>query len=96
MIPPKIQRAVRRLRVALAELPSLLPTHCQHCQEEIGDERVTLVTHRDGLAQTFCDMNCLVEFMWDEKIKDEIDLAVRRETNWLHKNVCPACKQRLR
>lgn len=97
MIPPKIRRGEARIRSALERLSELLPVRCRHCSKEVGPHRVTLIRHgEESHLVTFCDADCMAEFLWDTEIKDEIDRQVRKELNWLHKNVCPACKRRLR
>ena len=77
-------------------MPKLVE-RCLHCKFPIKKERVTLSYQREDVEQTnlFCSPDCMVEYLWDEKIRNEIDREVRKEMNWLHKQICPACRRRI-
>jgi hypothetical protein len=63
----------------------------------IGDESVKL-TYRQGKNKhtiEYCSSDCMIEHLYDEQIREEIDREVRKEFNWLHKQICPACRRRI-
>lgn len=72
---------------------------CYHCDLPAEREHIRL-THRflgeaDDVDLDFCSGDCLKEFLYDESIRDEIERRVKEEHNWLHKQICPACRRRI-
>jgi len=74
---------------------------CAHCSLVIKNETVTLEYRRKEETydrvhkRVYCSADCMVEALYDERIRDEIDLEVRKELNWLHKQICPSCRRRI-
>lgn len=74
---------------------------CAHCSSIIEKESVTLEyrlekeTYDYVRKKVYCSANCMVEALYDERIRDEIDREVRKELNWLHKQICTACRRRI-
>lgn len=77
-------------------MPKLVD-RCLHCRQPIKKERVTLSYQRGDVAQTdlFCSSDCMTEYLWDEAIHERIDREVRKEINFLHKQICPSCRRRI-
>ena len=72
---------------------------CHHCEKPVRGSYVRL-THESGrgppdVEMLFCDGDCMREHFWDEEITEEIDKKVQEERNWVHKQVCPACRRRI-
>jgi hypothetical protein len=73
---------------------------CHHCQLPIKNEYVRL-THGQQKDSTpdvdiyFCNGDCLAEHFWDERYAERLETEVKKEKNWLYKQVCPACRRRI-
>lgn len=53
------------------------------------------VGQRVDTELNFCSGDCLKDHFWDEGIRDEINKELSTEKNWLYKQICPACRNRI-
>jgi len=70
---------------------------CDLCGEVIVGSADSLT--RSGQTKHFCQGTCLDAYLREhcnDVIVGEVQKQVREEFNFIHKQVCPACKYRLR
>jgi len=71
---------------------------CDFCGELVAGEPD--IIRADGEEFHFCGRSCLNEYLFEnycrDKIEESVEARVREEYKLIHKQVCPACKYRLR
>jgi hypothetical protein len=70
---------------------------CDFCGSTCNGEHDSLT--REGVTRHYCRGGCLDKALreqFNDLIVKEVDRKVRGEFNDIHKQVCPACKWRLR
>jgi hypothetical protein len=75
---------------------------CDQCHADLDPRKVEVsMAYRPPTPNSFkkevdfCSWDCFQLYFFDEAIQKEIDRKVRREFNWLHKQICPACVRRI-
>jgi hypothetical protein len=72
---------------------------CHHCQKVCGEEIIRFShAYREGredLVLLFCSRECWEEH-FDLVPRGSRDGEVKKEMNLLYKQVCPACRRRIR
>lgn len=70
---------------------------CDYCGEVIVGRADSLT--RGGQTKHFCQGTCMDAHFrehYNDVIVGEVQKQVREEFNFIHKQVCPACKYRMR
>ena len=72
---------------------------CSHCDNPCEHEQYE-VSHafkgKERITKTYCSLECLKEEMGiEEYITQQVESRTRAEFNWLHKQICPACRRRI-
>lgn len=72
---------------------------CSHCRLPCKHEQYE-VSHtfssKETTVRIYCCLECMKEDMGiEEHIVQVVEDRTRQEFNWLHKQVCPACRRRI-
>ena len=70
---------------------------CDHCEKVVAGEPDVFT--RAGEVRHFCQGICLDGYfleLYRDLVNKEVDRRTKEENNLIHKQVCPACRQRLR
>ena len=60
---------------------------------------IAIIRAEEGEVQDshyLCSVECFCDYAEEELIDDRVERAVRDERTFLHQNICPACKRRVR
>ena len=79
-----------------------VPQNCDRCSKPLGSERVRVTRYEAGKVSGelhFCGDGCLraqIRSELDDAVVGEIERRTSSEKNDIYKQVCPACKRRIR